>query len=211
MARPRRRNSRDVTLADDVRMVNRVRESQTAAATQQRCIPAIRFVRCPAHSSQRRRGMKFEMKVGAVALMLGVAVTTAAAQTTSHGQSSFAAQFAQMQRLSTNSENPRGPAEIGNVAGPADPPSFADNFARMQAESSHSSQFKPQAVLAAQAADPRRNVPFAQRFAELQALSSNSDQYRFQRGAGVIAGEPDGTLLAGRAPAEPPKRRLATW
>ena len=120
------------------------------------------------------------IKVIAGTLLLGTA-TLAAAQTPSRAQA-FASQFAQMQSLSGNTASTYAyktpPALHAQADDPASKPSFGENFATLQAESSNSSEFEAAPTLTARAADPIGHASFSETYDRMQAASSNSGEFK---------------------------------
>jgi hypothetical protein len=146
--------------------------------------------------------MNTKAKIAVLALLLGTSMA-ATAQTPSRSQT-FAEQFREMQRLSTNTASTytnQLPPVLSNAAqDPVGNESFSRRFADMQAESSNSSNFEPQPRLTAIAADPVGHESFAAEFARMQAASSNSGEFGFHPGADVPASLANNTNVQGRSP-----------
>ena len=142
--------------------------------------------------------MKSKVKIAAVTAMLGVATTTAFAQTPAHP---FVDRYRQMQSLVTSSAYVRGAPVIRDTAdAPIGHESFAERFASMQRTSANSPQFEAPSRPATAAADPVGNESFAERFREVQAVASDSGRFAFQpAGTDGLASEANSTLTVARS------------
>ena len=142
--------------------------------------------------------MKSKVKIALVTAMLGVATTTAFAQTPTPAHP-FVERYRQMQSLVTSSAYVRGAPVVRDTAdAPIGQESFAERFASMQRASANSPQFEASSRPSTVAADPVGNELFAERFRELQAASSDSGQFGFQQGTNELASEANSTLTVAR-------------
>ena len=142
--------------------------------------------------------MKSKVKIAAVTAMLGVATTTAFAQTPAAAHP-FVERYRQMQSLVTSSAYARGAPVLRDAAdAPIGQESFAERFASMQRISANSPQFEAPSRPATAAADPVGNESFAERFREMQAVASDSGRFAFQPGTDELASEANRPLAAAR-------------
>jgi hypothetical protein len=145
----------------------------------------------------------------AAALLFGAA-TLAVAQTRTE---SFADQFKTMQSLQsfgTYTFKPP-PTVSGKATDPVVKQSFDDSFTEMQALSSSSGEWNPQARqalsgVAAVPADPVGRESFDNMFSRMQAASSNSDEWKMPASSGAPA---YGTASGTAVPSETGKPSLA--
>ena len=145
------------------------------------------------------------------ALLLGTSTLISAPSHAQAQTQSFGNQLAQMQALSGTGTYTFHPApKVDPSPRIAAHPSFDNQFAALQAESSNSTQFEPTGpVRSAVAADTARGEPFAEKFAAMQAASSNSGEYGLPNGAASIASA-DTTRVATSASKPTLRERLAS-
>ena len=135
--------------------------------------------------------MKSTFRIAAFVLAIGSATALSAQpRSTSHP---FVDEFNGLQSVAANGGSAlRASSAPGNgtadVAA-AQTESFAERFARLQAQGSNSAGvWAPSHVVAATAAPPDADPSFGERIAEMQAGASNSGQFGFYPGDDVPAG-----------------------